>query len=90
MNEIKIEMSDNEFNYEKFKTLCGHKGKLYAACVLNNYLITGGEDKTIRVWNLENFSLKSKYANVVDIITSMCPIQITDFKIVIGMNNGLL
>ncbi len=31
------------------QTLCGHTGAVYALCYIDNQLITGGVDRTLRV-----------------------------------------
>lgn len=37
-----------------------HNGDVYAVCVYNNFVLTGGHDKIIRIWDCTDYTLISK------------------------------
>ena len=39
--------------------LCGHEEEVYAWDTLDNIVVTGGEDKTVRVWVLRSLKMRN-------------------------------
>ena len=53
-------------NYELFQTIKGHRGEISSLLYLDNYLISGSKDKTLKVWepNSDNsYILRQKIKN---------------------------
>lgn len=50
----------SKYTIDSYKTVNAHDSDILCGIIHNNYLITGSSDRTIKVWDIENFKLITK------------------------------
>ena len=78
-NIIKI-FIQNSSNFEFHKNLEGHKEKINSLCSLDNYLISCSNDKTVRIWDVKNYSCIQCIEEYLEEINKVIPFCENNFK----------
>ena len=60
-----------DHKFKKTKQYEGHDGWVYTLKIYENFLFSGGDDKTIRVWNLESTELLEELCGHDNGVTSL-------------------
>ena len=78
-NIIKIFIQNSSF-YEFHKNLEGHKEKINSLCSIENYLISCSNDKTVRIWDIKNYTCFQIIEEYLEEINKVIPFYDNNLK----------